>query len=62
MCTFIKDKNIFQVPGIPMIFTHNESGIQYKDEGPLQYFTVPTQKLTNYADIFVSVWAVNKVK
>ncbi|XP_052095904.1 uncharacterized protein LOC127731085 [Mytilus californianus] len=50
-----------KVPGTPMMFTHNESGIQYKDEGPLQYFTVPTQKLTKYAEIFVSVWAVNQV-
>ncbi|XP_052095905.1 uncharacterized protein LOC127731087 [Mytilus californianus] len=50
-----------KVPGTPMIYTHNESGIQYKDEGPLQYFTVPTQKLIKYEDIFVSVWAVNQV-
>ncbi|CAC5401969.1 unnamed protein product [Mytilus coruscus] len=50
-----------KVPGTPMIYTHNESGIQYKDEGPLQYFTVPTQKLTKFEDIFVSVFAVNQV-
>jgi hypothetical protein len=35
-----------QVPGQPMEFNHNQSGIQYKDEGPIQYFTVPTFTLT----------------
>ena len=50
-----------QVPGKPMEFNHNQSGIQYKDEGPMQYFTVPTQKLEVYEYVYISVWAVNEV-
>ena len=44
-----------------MEFNHNHSGIQYKDEGPMQYFTVPTQKLEVYEYVYISVWAVNEV-
>ena len=44
-----------------MEFNHNQSGMQYKDEGPIQYFTVPTQKLEGYEYVYISVWAVNEV-
>ena len=42
-----------------MEFTHNDTG--NGEEGPVQYFVVPTQELTDYEHVFVSVWAVNKV-
>jgi hypothetical protein len=42
-----------------MEFTHNAT--VYGEEGPVQYFVVPTQELTDYEQVFVSVWAVNKV-
>ena len=50
-----------QVPGQPIEFTYNDSGITYKDEGPIQYITVSTQRLTSYEHVYVSVWAVNQV-
>ena len=42
-----------------MEFTHNDT--VYGEEGPVQYFIIPTQELTDYEHVFVSVWAVNKV-
>ena len=42
-----------------MEFTHNDTG--NGEEGPVQYFIVPTQELTDYEHVFVSLWAVNKV-
>ena len=42
-----------------MEFTHNDT--VYGEEGPVQYFVVPTQELTDYEHVYVSVWAVNKV-
>ena len=50
----------FKVPGKPMEYYHNESSQQYKDEGQIQYFVIPTQKLLDFEHVFVSVWAVNK--
>jgi hypothetical protein len=42
-----------------MEFTHNDT--DYGEEGPVQYFIIPTQELTDYEHVYVSVWAVNKV-
>ncbi|XP_076075248.1 uncharacterized protein LOC143046131 isoform X2 [Mytilus galloprovincialis] len=50
-----------KVPGSPMEFHHNDSGIRYLDEGPMQSFVVSTQLKKNYDHVFISVWAVNKV-
>lgn len=59
--TYVADVQWFQVPGSPMEFHHNDSGIRYLDEGPMQSFVVSTQLKKNYDHVFISVWAVNKV-
>lgn len=42
-------------------YIHVDTNTDHGDEGKVQLYKVETQTLTNYDELFVTVWAVNKV-
>ncbi|CAG2233138.1 unnamed protein product [Mytilus edulis] len=42
-------------------YIHGETNTDHGDEGKVQLYKVETEKLTSYDELFITVWAVNKV-
>ncbi|CAC5386462.1 unnamed protein product [Mytilus coruscus] len=42
-------------------YIHVDTNTDHGDEGKVQLYKVETQTLTNYDELFITVWAVNKV-
>ncbi|CAC5370733.1 unnamed protein product [Mytilus coruscus] len=42
-------------------YIHVDTNNDHGDEGKVQLYKVETEKLTNYDELFITVWAVNKV-
>eukprot|EP00105_Crassostrea_gigas_P011291 XP_011426884.1 PREDICTED: uncharacterized protein LOC105327902 [Crassostrea gigas] len=47
--------------GTPKQINHSTNGKDRYDEGKVQTYRIPTQKLSAYDHLYVSVWAVNQV-
>ncbi|XP_052707847.1 uncharacterized protein LOC128183063 isoform X2 [Crassostrea angulata] len=47
--------------GIPKTINHSNNGKDCYDEGKVQTYRIPTQKLVGYDYLYISVWAVNQV-
>nr|XP_034332757.1 uncharacterized protein LOC105327902 isoform X2 [Crassostrea gigas] len=47
--------------GTPKQINHSTNGKDRYDEGKVQTYRIPTQKLSAYDHLYISVWAVNQV-
>lgn len=52
---------IHKEEGIPKMINHSTNGKDCYDEGKVQTYRIPTQKLVDHAYLYISVWAVNQV-
>lgn len=52
---------ILQKEGIPKLVNHSTNVKDRYDEGKVQLYMIPTQKLDVYDYLYISIWAVNKV-
>lgn len=52
---------ILQKEGIPKLVNHSTNGKDRYNEGKVQMYMIPTQKLDVYDYLYISIWAVNKV-
>lgn len=52
---------IIKEKGIPKMINHSNNGKDCYDEGKVQTYRIPTQKLVGYDYLYISVWAVNQV-
>lgn len=53
--------SILQKEGTPKLVNHSTNGKDRYDEGKVQTYMIPTQKLDVYDYLYISIWAVNKV-
>lgn len=54
--------NEFDWKDITTIHIHTDTNTDHGDEGKVQLFTVETSNIANLDTIFITVWAVNKVR